>query len=558
MTESVVDRIWAGGWRGPLFAALVAFVAALPGLVEMPVLDRDEARFAQASAQMIETHDLVTINFQDEPRAKKPAGIYWLQASSVAAFSSEEARQIWAYRLPSLLGAMAAAAACAWGAAAFLGPRGGAIAGAVLGASLLLSTEGFIGKTDAALCGSITLMMAALARIYAASLGEGIARTGTKVLFWLGLALSLLLKGPIGPMVAATTIAALWIWDRRAPWLAGLGWSWGIALVLLVVGPWAMAVTVATDGAFWTGAVMGDMVSKLGAGRESHGAPPGLHALLTPLLIFPATVLLPAGMAHAWKWRQRLDVRFAVCWLLPSWIVFELTPTKLPHYPLPLYGALAWLIAGALAEPIGRVSRWVGAGLGLVAAAALAAAGLVLALRFGDAGSLAWAVAAAVLLTGAAAGAVALILFGRRSTTALAAALGLGVLAHDAMAGGLAPRLQPLWVSSRLAEAVKRAGLDPRDGVIPGPIGVAGYAEPSLVFLLGTRTELGDSETAAMAIADGRPAIVEVGQQAAFFKALQEEEVKAAPAAEVKGLDYSKGKPVDLVLYRSLESGGAP
>ena len=558
MTESVADRIWAGGWRGPLFAALVAFVAALPGLMAMPVLDRDEARFAQASAQMIEAHDLVTINFQDEPRAKKPAGIYWLQALSVAAISSEEARQIWAYRLPSLLGAMAAAAACAWGAAAFLGPRGGAIAGAILGASLLLSTEGFIGKTDAALCGSITLMMAALARIYAASLGEGIAGLGTRVLFWLGLSLALLIKGPIGPMVAALAIAALWIWDRRAPWLKGLGWSWGIAMVLLVVGPWAMAVTVATDGAFWTGAVMGDMVSKLGAGRESHGAPPGLHALLTPLLLFPATVLLPAGLAHAWKRRDRTDIRFAICWLLPSWIVFELTPTKLPHYPLPLYGALAWLIAGALAEPIGRVSRWIGAGLGLLAAAALAAAGLVLALRFGDAESLAWAVAAAVLLTGAAAGAVTLILFGRRSLAALTAALGLGVLAHDAMAAGLAPRLEPLWVSSRLADAVKRAGLDPRDGETPGPIAVAGYAEPSMVFLLGTRTELGDAHTAALAIDDGRPAIVEVHEQAAFLKALQDEEAKAAPAGEVKGLDYSKGKPVDLVLYRAVESGGAP
>jgi len=81
---------------------------------------------------------------------------------------------------------MAAAAACAWGAAAFWGPRGGALAGAILGASLLLSTEAFIAKTDAALCGSVTLMMAALARIYASSRGEGIALLGARILFWLG------------------------------------------------------------------------------------------------------------------------------------------------------------------------------------------------------------------------------------------------------------------------------------------------------------------------------------------------------------------------------------
>ena len=558
MIESVADKIWKGAWRGPLFAALVALAAVLPGVLAMPVLDRDEARFAQASAQMLESRDPVSINFQTEPRAKKPVGIYWLQSISVAAVSAVERREIWAYRLPSLLAAMAAAAACAWGAAAFMGSRGGAIAGAILGASLILSTEGFIAKTDAALCAAVTLMMAALARIYGSSRGEGEAYLGTRVLFWLGLALSMLLKGPIGPMVAALTMAALWISDRRAPWLGSLGWSWGLGLVLLVVGPWAMAVTVATDGSFWTGAVMGDMVSKLGRGQESHGAPPGLHLLLTPLLIFPATALLPAGLVHGWTARNATHVRFALCWLLPSWIVFELAPTKLPHYTLPLYGALAWLIAAALAEPIGRISRYIGAGLGLLAAGALAAAGLVLASSYGTAVSMGWAAAAAVLLTAGAICAVVLILFKRQSVTALAATVTLGVLAHDVLAAGLAPTLQPLWVSSRVAQAVRGANLDPRNGVIPGPIAVAGYAEPSLVFLLGTRTELGDAASAAVAIADGRPAIVEAREQSGFLNALKDEDARAVPAGEIKGLNYSKGKPVDLILYRSLESGGAP
>src|SRR5665213_1872779 len=280
---------------------------------------------------MLETGDFVSINFQDAPRYKKPVGIHWLQAVAVTVASGVEKREIWAYRLPSLLGAMAAAAACAWGAAVFLGPRGGAIAGAILGASLILSTEAFIAKTDAALCGSVTLMMAALARIYAASRGEAEAGLGTKALFWSALALSILLKGPIGPMVAALTVIGLWVWDRGAPWLRDLGWSWGVALVLLVVGPWALAATVASDGAFWSGAVMGDMVSKLQGAREGHGAPPGVHLLLAPLLLFPAGVLLPAALAHGWKARADTGVRFALCWLAPAWIVFEFAPTKLPH-----------------------------------------------------------------------------------------------------------------------------------------------------------------------------------------------------------------------------------
>ncbi len=112
---------WSRGWRGPLLAAVLAMLAGLPGLLAMPPLDRDESRFAQATAQMLEQDDYVVIRFQDQPRFKKPVGIHWLQAASVAAFSDPEVRQIWAYRLPSLLGAMLAAAACAWGAAAFFG-----------------------------------------------------------------------------------------------------------------------------------------------------------------------------------------------------------------------------------------------------------------------------------------------------------------------------------------------------------------------------------------------------------------------------------------------------
>jgi 4-amino-4-deoxy-L-arabinose transferase-like glycosyltransferase len=554
MAESPIDRFLAGGWRGPLAAALFALLAVLPGLIAFPVMDRDEARFAQASAQMLETGDIVSINFQDAPRSKKPVGIHWLQALSVGTLSSVEARSIWAYRIPSLLGAMAAAAACAWGASVFLGAAGGATAGALLGSSMILSTEGQLATTDAALCGAITLMMAALGRIYAASRDEAIAGVGTKAVFWAAMAVSILLKGPIGPMVAFLALLALWAWDRKAAWMSSLGWTWGIALILLVVGPWAWAITVTTDGGFWTGAIVGDMLSKVAAGQESHGAPPGYHALLSPLLLLPATVLLPAGLVHGFRRKDETGVRFALCWLVPAWIVFEITPTKLPHYTLPLYGALAWLMAAALQQPIGRISRIVGAGLGVLAGALLAAAGVVLALKYG--GNIGWAVAAAVAVSGSVIAALVLILFKRRSLIALGAALGLGILGHDALAAGLAPSLSSLWVSNRVAAAVKHAGLDPRNGVTPGPISVAGYGEPSIVFLLGTRTELGAGEMAAAAISEGRPAVVERRELTEFQEALTAQDAHAALAGEVKGIDYSKGKPVDLFLYRSLESSG--
>src|ERR1700758_4837238 len=205
---------WGRGWRGPLLAALVALAAGLPGMLSLPPLDRDESRFAEASAQMLESGDFVTIHFQGQPRFKKPIGIYWLQAASVAALSDVEDRGIWAHRIPSLLGAMLAAAACAWGAAAFLPPGLALLSGVLLGGSFLLSTEAAIAATDGVLAGAVTLMMAALGRIYLAARDGPVAGTATRALFWVGLALSILVKGPIGPMVAVLAVIALGLWDR--------------------------------------------------------------------------------------------------------------------------------------------------------------------------------------------------------------------------------------------------------------------------------------------------------------------------------------------------------
>ena len=99
----------------PFGAALArgARVGDVPaGLLGLPPTDRDESRFAQASKQMIETGDYVSIRFQDEARNQKPVGtFYWLQAATVRAGQAlgvpDALTTIWLYRIPSLLGAVA-------------------------------------------------------------------------------------------------------------------------------------------------------------------------------------------------------------------------------------------------------------------------------------------------------------------------------------------------------------------------------------------------------------------------------------------------------------------
>ncbi|UAL11179.1 ArnT family glycosyltransferase [Caulobacter segnis] len=553
--ESRLDA-WSRGWRGPLFAALVALIAGLPGLFAMPPLDRDESRFAQATSQMLETGDYVVIKFQDQPRFKKPVGIHWLQAISVKAFSDAEDRRIWAYRLPSLLGAMLAAAALAWGAAALFDPRTGLLAGAILGATFLLSSEAFIAKTDAALCGSTTLAMAALARIYAAHLnGEKVGKWA-KLAFWIGLSVAALIKGPVGLLVAFLALAALAIWDRKAGWMKDLGWTWGLILFAAITLPWAMMITVATDGAFWGTAIGGDLAPKMAGGQEGHSGPFGYHTLLAPLLSFPATLLLPAGLVLGWTRRKEPGVRFALCWLIPTWLMFEILPTKLVHYELPAYGALAMLMAAAVREPLGRWPRWIGAGLAVLMGALLAAVAVYGQKEFGDRGDLAWAALAALLAL--AAGIVgAILLLRRHSVRALVTAGALGVAAHIALTAGLIPRLEPLFLSKDVADALDQARLSPRSGAA-GPVALTGYSEPSLIFQLGTATQLTTGAGAADAVSEGRPAVVEGREEKPFRDAMTALGLTPRPVATIQGLNYSDGDKERLTIYRGEPQIEAP
>src|SRR5579863_8280809 len=104
----VLSESGLAGWRPYLLLGLLCLCLYIPGIAAIPVTDRDEARFAQATRQMLETGDFLRIRFRDEARNNKPAGIYWLQALAVGAVSTAASTAIWPYRIPSLLGGMAA------------------------------------------------------------------------------------------------------------------------------------------------------------------------------------------------------------------------------------------------------------------------------------------------------------------------------------------------------------------------------------------------------------------------------------------------------------------
>src|SRR5262245_52525088 len=92
------------GWRPYALLTVLCALLYLPGITAIPPTDRDEARYMQATKQMIETGDFIDIRFQDEPRNKKPVGIHWLQSAAVVLFGADRATP-WPYRVPSALSA---------------------------------------------------------------------------------------------------------------------------------------------------------------------------------------------------------------------------------------------------------------------------------------------------------------------------------------------------------------------------------------------------------------------------------------------------------------------
>src|SRR5271165_3576975 len=152
---TVLDYGTASHRRAVVLLIVFALLAFLPGFFQIPPVDRDEARFAQATKQMLERGEYIDIRFQDEVRYKKPVGIYWLQVAAVKAGETlgvpRAHTTIWLYRLPSLFGATGAVLLIYWTALAFVTRRTALVAALMMASSILLGVEARLAKTDAML-----------------------------------------------------------------------------------------------------------------------------------------------------------------------------------------------------------------------------------------------------------------------------------------------------------------------------------------------------------------------------------------------------------------------
>ena len=546
-----------------LFLSLLVF---LPGLASMPVIDRDEARFAQASVQMAESGDLLDIRFQDDTRYKKPAGIYWLQTAAIKAFVKPGERKIWAQRIPSVLGALLAVLDLLGRGADDRAARGrdrGGNAGA-------LGLDDLRGPYRQNRCYAHRLAACCLGAL--AHLRHGGGKKSAWV-FWLALGASIMIKGPVVPILVILTIVTLAVWERKNSWMKKL-LNWPAILVFLLIWlPWAIMIWSATDGAFFAESLGKDFGGKLLSAQERHPGPPGYYAGFIWITLWPSCLLLlPAfGFAiRAIKNGRKSDapvvkaMRLCMAWVVPYWLLIELMPTKLPHYALPLFPALC-VMAGAAALTLLAVKefsvlRRISAILFLLVSAVLIGAIMAGQSYYGPAET---SQSLYVYIIGGIAGLLAIIaafaLWQSKVKIAMIMAGASTLIMSVATYQFILPNLMQLRVADQITAAFRAENITlPRLG---GPdVASPHFTEPSLVYRLGKNINVTDKANLLDmdAFAKGRVILLDLEREGAEA---QRKDIEAAAsramlclktAAPIKGFNYSKGDPVEIVMLRAM------
>lgn len=553
----VLDFICISDIRAIVALLLLCLVFFLPGFVNLPPIDREEVRFAQSTKQMVETDDYVDVKFQDEFQFRKPIGIYWLQSLTVEAAGvlgvPRPELRIWIYRIPSLLGAIGAVLLTYWAALPFVSRRGAILAAIMMCSSILLGIEARLAKADAVFLLTSTAAMGAMARVYL-SWQRGEEQTERAwvmpLVFWTAVATGVLVKGPLILIIAGLTIISLGVLDRSAGWIWRMKPLYGVAWAFILVMPWFGMVIWKAGGSFFTDLLNFDLLNRLSMGQDIDFTPPGMFFVIFWLTFWPGSTL--AGLAAPAIWRARYEpaAQFLLAWVIPSWVVFELVVVKQPHYVLPLYPAIAILVAGVVSQQMLSQIAWMARGVAWwfvvpVVFGIAAVAGSIALLHRPE--FLAWPFVAAAAIFGLFAW---LMYDDYRAERSLLNAFGASLFLSVAIYGIVLPALKPLFPSVELARVL-------RNVECRQPLAVSsGYYEPSLVFMTNASTQTTDPSGAADFLAQGacRFAFVDTRQERAFAQRADAIGLRYTARTRFEGYNYARGRAVSIAVFQSEET----
>lgn len=338
-----------------LFLASLVFYSVGNGT--LPLIDRDEPRFSEASREMLQRNDWVVPFFNGRERYDKPPLIYWAQAASYKLFGENS----FAARFPAVLfAACCISVVLAWGSRMW-GAATGWRAAAIFGLCLQMLIHGRSAVADMPMVLFSTLaawmgweMFSPISP--AKALSEDAKPSplmGAAWYFWIALGFGFLAKGPI----AWVPLGMLWfvVWRRKETGRVSVHWVFGSLLMLVIVGSWGIPALIRTHGEFASVGLGKHVGARYVMAMEGHGAKSSLgwfgslpfYFVTAFLSFFPWSIWLPGLVCFHWRKRKEWDAAelYLVTGVILVFAIFTLSRTKLPHYTLPAFPFLALLLA---------------------------------------------------------------------------------------------------------------------------------------------------------------------------------------------------------------------
>ena len=333
-----------------LTAALLLF-----RLGAVPLVGPDEPRYARVAVEMHRSGDRVTPTLQGAPWLEKPVLYYWLAGMAFSVLGETET----AARLPSVAAALLLVAATAVIGGRLYGRAAGLHAGFILATSLMVFAYGRAATMDMLVAAGISTAIG----LFALDLLGILRAPATIPTAYVFMALATLAKGPLGVLLPGLVVAGYILATREWRLLWRAVSPAGIALFLLVAGPWYFSIYRAQGQAFVDVFVLNHNVERFTSTIHNH---PGSPLYYLPVLVaglFPWSGLLLPGLAGTSPRKSRLDL-FALFWLLLPLAFFSMAGSKLPGYILPCLPPAALLMgrgAVALCDDQAAHPWWAGA-----------------------------------------------------------------------------------------------------------------------------------------------------------------------------------------------------
>jgi hypothetical protein len=305
-------------------------------LKAVPLFDVDEAVFAEATREMVETGDLITPAYNYAPRYDKPILFYWLMAAAFSVFGTNEfAARFW----PALAGCALVAMTFGFAhAAASL--RFALVSALILATSVEMIALARLAITDMVLTFFIA---ASLYGFYLALTKPGAPHAGRwSLIGWAAAGLAVLTKGPIGIFFPIAVVAIFIRLSRKSRF--ALRPAAGILLFSLIALPWYAVETWITNGEFLESFLGRHNVQRYLAVNSGHEGPWYYYLIVILAGFFPWSAFLPASIHSAWKERQEDLPLFALIWIAAVLVFFSLAQTKLPNYIAPLFPPMSLLV----------------------------------------------------------------------------------------------------------------------------------------------------------------------------------------------------------------------